>query len=396
MPSVQLLPDRLKSVQRLHPWIFSGAVGEVAGDPAPGGDVEIRDSDGRFLARGSWSPSSQIRCRIWTFREDENIDRDFFLRRIRSAAALREDLLAETGTSACRLVNAEADGLPGLVIDRYNNFLVLEVLSAGAEHHLPEITSALRELYPDDSIYERSDSQVRLLEGLKPRSGLIHGSMPPEEIAIDDTRDIKILVDLREGHKTGYYLDQRDNRRRLTRYCRKKKVLNCFSYTGGFCLYALKGGASAVVNVDVSAKALDTAKRSIVLNHLDPGRVRFIREDVFEYLRREKEKGSSFDVIVLDPPKFAENQNQLKKACRGYKDINRLAASLLSPGGTLFTFSCSGHMTPDLFQKVVADAFLDAGRQGRIVDHLHQAGDHPVSLPCPESLYLKGLVIRAD
>ncbi len=303
-------------------------------------------------------------------------------------------MLEKTGMNACRLIDAESDFLPGLIIDMYDNYLVLEVLSAGAEYHLKDITSALRELFPQHNIYERSDVEVRKKEGLNLRKGVIYGDEPPTEIAISENNGMKILVDIVNGHKTGYYLDQRDNRAALEKYCAGKTVLNCFSYTGGFSLYALRGKAKSVANVDVSARALDTAKRNIVLNHLDPGRVKFIKEDVFQFLRKEKQNGHKYDVIVLDPPKFAESQSQLQKACRGYKDINMLAASLLNEGGYLLTFSCSGHMEPNLFQKVVADAILDAGRTGQIVEYLQQASDHPVATPYPEGLYLKGLVVK--
>ena len=385
---------REKSLKRRHPWIFSKAVREVVNPPENGADIDIYAADGSFLARASYSPNSQIRARVWSFYAEEKIDQQFFERKIREAAEARTLMLEETGMSACRLVDAESDGLPGLIIDRYNNFLVLEVLSAGAEYHLKDITSALRNIYPDDNIYERSDVEVRTKEGLESRKGVIYGEEPPEELAIKENGGMQILVNIKEGHKTGYYLDQRDNRAALSKYCKGKSVLNCFSYTGGFSLYALRGRAKSVANVDVSQKALDIAKKNIVLNHLDPGRVKFIREDVFAFLRKEKKAGHTYDVIVLDPPKFAESKSQLDKACRGYKDINMIAASIINPGGYLMTYSCSGHMTPDLFQKVVADALLDAGRDGQIVEFLTQASDHPVALPYPEALYLKGLVVR--
>ena len=385
---------REKSLKRRHPWIFSKAVKEIRNAPQNGADIEILSSDGTYLATGSYSPNSQIRARVWTFDREQSVDHSFFVARISEAAKARELMLKETGMSACRLVDAESDGLPGLIIDRYNSFLVLEVLSAGAEYHLKDIVSALRELYPEYSIYERSDVDVRSKEGLEPRKGVIHGEEPPEERAITENGGMQILVNIPEGHKTGYYLDQRDNRAALAKYCCGKSVLNCFSYTGGFSLYALKGRARSVANVDVSQRALDIAKKNIVLNHLDPGRVKFIREDVFSFLRKEKKLGHTYDVIVLDPPKFAESRSQLEKACRGYKDINMIAASILNPGGYLMTYSCSGHMSPDLFQKVVADALLDAGREGQIVEFLTQASDHPVALPYPEALYLKGLVVR--
>ena len=385
---------REKSLKRRHPWIFSKAVKEMVNPPENGADIDIYAADGSFLARASYSPNSQIRARVWSFNAEEKIDQQFFERKIREAAEARTLMLEETGMSACRLVDAESDGLPGLIIDRYNNFLVLEVLSAGAEYHLKDITSALRNIYPDDNIYERSDVEVRTKEGLESRKGVIYGDEPPEELTIKENGGMQILVNIKEGHKTGYYLDQRDNRAALSKYCKGKSVLNCFSYTGGFSLYALRGRAKSVANVDVSQKALDIAKKNIVLNHLDPGRVKFIREDVFAFLRKEKKAGHTYDVIVLDPPKFAESKSQLDKACRGYKDINMIAASIINPCGYLMTYSCSGHMTPDLFQKVVADALLDAGRDGQIVEFLTQASDHPVALPYPEALYLKGLVVR--
>lgn len=389
-----LHPTREKSLKRKHPWVFSKAIMEVKNAPENGADIEVFDSDGNYLATSSYSPNSQIRARVWTFDRSQKIDADFFEKRIRVAFEGRQLMLKETGMSACRLLDAESDFVPGLIIDRYNNFLVLEVLSAGAEYHLKDIVEALRRVFPEDNIYERSDVEVRKKEGLELRKGVIHGEEPPTEITITENGGMQILIDIVNGHKTGYYLDQRDNRAALTKYCNCKTVLNCFSYTGGFSLYALKGRAKAVSNVDVSERALATAKRNIALNHLDPGRVKFIKEDVFAFLRKEKQAGHKYDVIVLDPPKFAESQSQLAKACRGYKDINMIAASILNEGGYLMTYSCSGHMTPDLFQKVVADAILDAGREGQIVEYLQQASDHPVATPYPEGLYLKGLVVR--
>ncbi len=390
-----LHPDREKSLRRWHPWIFSKAVKEVIHEPDNGADIDVYTANGEFLGKAAYSPHSQIRARIWTFDPKCSVDTGFFIEQISQAAKARELMLQQTGMSACRLLDAESDNLPGLIIDRYNDYLVMQVLSAGCEYHRQDIIAALRSLYPDYSIYERSDCAVRSKEGIKQRQGLIWGQEPPQRIAIQENGGMQLLVDIKEGHKTGYYLDQRDNRLALAKYCQGRSVLNCFCYTGGFTLYALRGGAKSAVNVDVSQSALDIARENIVLNHLDPGRVKFVKEDVFNFLRNEKKSGKKYDVIVLDPPKFAESKSQLEKACRGYKDINMLAASLLNPGGYLMTFSCSGHMSPELFQKVVADAFLDANRQGQIVEFLHQAGDHPVALPYPEALYLKGLVVRA-
>lgn len=386
--------SRDKSLKRKHPWIFSKAIKEVVNEPSNGADINIYDCNNNFLAVAAYSPNSQIRARVWSFNKDEKIDKDFFKAKILKAYEARKLMLEVTAMSACRIIAAESDSIPGLIVDMYNNYLVLEVLSAGAEFHLKEIVAALREVFPEHNIYERSDVEVRKKEGLELRKGVIFGENPPTEIEITENENMKLLVDIENGHKTGYYLDQRDNRAALAKYCKGKSVLNCFSYTGGFSLYALKGRALKVANVDVSQRALDTAKRNIVLNHLDPGRVKFIKEDVFKFLRNEKAKNNKYDVIVLDPPKFAESRGQLDKACRGYKDINMLAASIINPGGYLMTYSCSGHMTPDLFQKVVADAILDANREGQIVEYLQQASDHPISTAYPEGLYLKGLVVR--
>lgn len=386
--------SRDKSLKRKHPWIFSKAIKEVLNEPSNGADINIYDCNNNFLAVAAYSPNSQIRARVWSFNKNEKIDKDFFKAKILKAYEARKLMLEVTAMSACRIIAAESDSIPGLIVDMYNNYLVLEVLSAGTEFHLKEIVAALREMFPEHNIYERSDVEVRKKEGLELRKGVIFGENPPTEIEITENENMKLLVDIENGHKTGYYLDQRDNRAALAKYCKGKSVLNCFSYTGGFSLYALKGRALKVANVDVSQRALDTAKRNIVLNHLDPGRVKFIKEDVFKFLRNEKAKNNKYDVIVLDPPKFAESRGQLDKACRGYKDINMLAASIINPGGYLMTYSCSGHMTPDLFQKVVADAILDANREGQIVEYLQQASDHPISTAYPEGLYLKGLVVR--
>ena len=287
------------------------------------------------------------------------------------------------------------NNLPGLTIDRYADFLVCQILSAGAEFQRELITQALRTLYPECSIYERSDVAVRKKEGLKERTGVIYGETPNEPVVIEENGGVKILVDIRNGHKTGFYLDQRDNRQAAAKYTEGKRVLNCFCYTGGFWVYALKGGAKEVVNVDLSQNALDIARQNAELNGLDTSNTQFVRHDVFKLLREYREKGEKFDVIVLDPPKFAESKAQLLGACRGYKDINMLAFQLLAPGGVLLTYSCSGLMEQSLFQKIVADAALDAGRDAQILELLSQASDHPIGTAYPEGFYLKGLVVRA-
>ena len=396
MYKIILDQDREKSLLRRHPWIFSKAIAKIEGNPQSGETVEIYSSTGSWLARGSYSPESQIRVRIWTFDQDQQINEKFFEDRIRNALDKRQQLIKTKELSAYRLIAAESDGLPGTIIDIYNNYIVCELLRAGIEFQRKNLFSALKKIFPDFNIYERSDVAVRKKEGLQERKGVISGEEPPEMVEISENNGMKIFVDLKNGHKTGYYLDQRDNRASLQKYCDGAKVLNCFCYTGGFSLYALKGHAKQVYNVDVSRPALEIAKKNIMNNHLDIGRVKFLEEDVFKYLRRLVEQNEKFDVIVLDPPKFIENKNQLVRGSRGYKDINMLAFKLLNHGGVLQTYSCSGLMTPELFQKIVADAALDAGVNGQIIEKLSQASDHPVALPYPEGLYLKGLTVKVD
>ncbi|WP_409422993.1 class I SAM-dependent methyltransferase [Pseudaeromonas sp. ZJS20] len=392
--AIFLQAGRERSVLRRHPWIFSKAIDKVKGKPNAGEPVDLFTHDGRWLARAAWSPASQIRARIWTFDRQENIDTDFFINRLRWAQAGRDELIERQGLSAYRLVAAESDGLPGITIDRYNDFLVCQLLSAGAEYHKEQLFAALRQLYPTCSLYERSDVAVRKKEGLEERQGLVYGQLPPADLLIQENNGVQIQVDIQGGHKTGFYLDQRDNRAIAGRYAQGRRVLNCFCYTGGFGVYALKGGASEVINVDVSDPALAIARRNAEHNQLDLSRAQFINEDVFKLLRRYREEGQRFDMIVLDPPKFAESKAQLPGACRGYKDINLLACQLLNPGGILLTFSCSGLMDADLFQKIVADAALDAGREAQILERMGQAADHPIGTPYPEGFYLKGLVVR--
>ena len=391
---IYLQKERERSLLRRHPWVFSKAIENVKGKVAPGAPVEIFSNDGRWLARGAWSPESQIRVRVWTFTRSEQIDTDFFVRRLSAAQLGRQELIAEQGLSAYRLVAAESDGLPGIIIDRYNNFLVCQLLSAGAEYHKQQLFDALKELFPECSLYERSDVAVRKKEGLAERHGVVYGELPPDELVIEENNGVKIIVDIKTGHKTGFYLDQRDNRAIAGRYAKGRKVLNCFCYTGAFGVYALRGGATEGVNVDVSEPALAIARRNAEVNALDLSHAQFHKQDVFKLLRDCRERGEKFDMIVLDPPKFAESKAQLDGACRGYKDINLLACQLLNPNGILLTFSCSGLMTSDLFQKIVADAALDAGREAQILERMSQAADHPISTAYPEGFYLKGLVVR--
>lgn len=393
MPTLQLKPGREKSVLRRHPWIFSGSVERLEGEALSGETVVICSADGTRLALGAFSPQSQIAARVWSFDPGVAVDAAFFRARLRLALQLRQQVASLRAGTACRLVNAEADGLPGVIVDRYGEFLVCQFLSAGAELHRDELVRALSELHPCKGIYERSEASVRGKEGLEARAGLLWGEEPPELIEVSEGES-RFLVDVRHGHKTGFYLDQRDNRRLLLQYAQGREVLNCFAYTGAFAVWALQGGAARVTEVEESEAALALGRRHLALNSLETADHEQIEGDVFKVLRQFRDSRRSFDLIVLDPPKFAESQHQLERACRGYKDINLLAFKLLRPGGVLFTFSCSGQVGLDLFQKVVADAALDAGREAQILQRLGQAPDHPVSLAFPEAGYLKGLVCR--
>ncbi|WP_217525372.1 class I SAM-dependent methyltransferase [Vibrio metschnikovii] len=393
-PAIYLVKGRDKSLRRKHPWVFSRGISKVEGDPQLGETVDIYTHDGQWLAKAAYSPHSQIRARVWSFN-NENIDSDFFIKRIQQAQKLRDELIERDGVTGYRLIAAESDGLPGITIDKYDNYLVCQLLSAGAEYQKPHLIAALKHCFSDCHIYERSDVAVRKKEGLEERVGVLHGEVPPEVVVIEEN-GIKIRVDIVGGHKTGFYLDQRDSRQQSMKYVKDKEVLNCFSYTGGFGLYALKGGAKRVINADVSQPALDNAKMNAELNEFDISKKRavFLNADVFKLLREYREQGTQFDVVIMDPPKFAESKAQLNGACRGYKDINMLAMQILKPGGTLLTYSCSGLMDQVLFQKIIADAALDAGRDVKFIERFEQAADHPVDTAYPEGFYLKGFACK--
>jgi len=392
---VVLKKTREKSLLQQHPWIFSGAIAKISGNPQPGATVTVQAFDGRNLGSGAWSPQSQIAIRMWSFDSQEVIDAQFFRVRLQQAIALRQQIFTNPDTNALRLVNAESDGLPGLIVDKYGEFLVCQFLAAGTEYWKTTIISLLREFVPATGIYERSDADVRHKEGLPSTTGLLSGKEPPSLVEIREN-GIRFLVDIKNGHKTGFYLDQRENRKRFSEFAHGAEILNCFAYTGGFGIYALAAGAKQVTNIETSADALDLLNKNVTLNALEPGRVINLKDDVFQVIRQFRDSRRSFDLIVLDPPKFAESQSQLYKASRGYKDINLLAFKLLRPGGILFTCTCSGQMTAALFQKIVADAALDAGRTFKIIGYLSQAADHPIALNFPEGRYLKGLICRAE
>jgi 23S rRNA (cytosine1962-C5)-methyltransferase len=392
---IYLKVSREKSLLRKHPWIFSQAINKIKGNPMLGDTVDVYDHKEKWLARGAYSPESQIRVRVWSFNENEEIDSDFFRNKLLSAQSRREWFIEQGGLTGYRLIAGESDGLPGITIDKYDNLIVCQLLSAGADFQRYTLVEVLKELYPSCSIYERSDVDVRKKEGLEPITGWL--TEPLESTAcIIKEYGLSINVDIAKGHKTGFYLDQRDSRVTAGRYAKNKSVLNCFSYTGTFALHCAANDAKEVINVDVSQSALDLAKENIALNNLQDKNVSFVKADVFKLLRQYREEKRQFDMIILDPPKFVESKAQLTGACRGYKDINMLAMQLLKPNGILLTFSCSGLMEASLFQKVVADAALDARREVHFVERLQQAGDHPISSNYPEGYYLKGLVCQVS
>ena len=391
MPSVTLKKSADSFIKRKHPWIFSGAIEKVEGNLSNGETVQIFTSDKKLVGLGSFSPSSQIRVRVWTFNPEEKIDSDYFRNKIEQAKSFREKIVNIKTTNAYRIINSESDGLPGLIVDCYGEYLVCQFLSSGAEFYKETFINILNDTFKPKGIYERSDVDVREKEGLKPIKELLIGKEPKELVEINEN-GLKFLVDIKEGHKTGFYLDQKDNRKLVSEFAKEKNILNCFSYTGGFSVYALASGAEMVTQIESSLSALEIANKNIEMNGLNISNIENINGDVFEVLRKFRDERRTFDLIILDPPKFAESSSQIQKASRGYKDINLLAIKLLNHGGILFTFSCSGHVSPELFQKIVSDAALDSGREVKIIKQLTQSADHPVSINFPEGLYLKGLV----
>lgn len=395
MPSVKLKKGRDKSFNRKHPWIFSGAIDSIKDINTNGETVEIFSSDGKFLGYGSYSLHSQISVRVLSFNPEDQIDKDFIQKRVETAAQFRKQIINLETTNAYRVINAESDSLPGLLVDKYGDFLVCQFLSAGAEFWKKETIEILVNIFNPTGIFERSDVEVREKEGLQQFKGILYGKEPEELIEILENGN-KFFVDINLGHKTGFYLDQRDNRKLLETFSSESEILNCFSYTGGFSVYAIKAGASKVVNLDSSLEALSLAETNLTLNGIASSKYENVQDDVFKYLRKLRDTNKQFDVIILDPPKFAESVSQIEKASRGYKDINLLALKLLKKNGVLFTFSCSGHIVPELFNKIIADAATDAGREVHILKYLTQSPDHAMLTSFPEGLYLKGLVCKVN
>jgi 23S rRNA (cytosine1962-C5)-methyltransferase len=389
---IVLRPAREKSLRHRHPWVFSGAVERVEGTPAPGETVAVVARDGAFQAWAAYSAESQIRARVWSFDHEDTIDEAFFKRRLAASIARRGSL--GQGSNAMRLVHGESDGLPGLVVDRYADTLVVQILSAGAERWRALWAPALVALTGASAVYERSDVEVRSLEGLQPHTGNLVGKVEgPVRIEEDG---IAYEVDVVRGQKTGFYLDQRDNRALAATLAKDADVLNGFCYTGGFSLSALAGGARHVASIDTSAEALALAERNMAHNRLDPARAEWVEADVFAHLRKLRDQGKHYGLVILDPPKFAPTERHVEKAARAYKDINLWAMKLLAPGGHLLTFSCSGAVSPDLFGKIIAGAAADARVDLQVRRHLGPGLDHPVSVHFPEGEYLKGLWLQAS
>jgi 23S rRNA (cytosine1962-C5)-methyltransferase len=406
LPRLILKPGKERPPRQRHPWIFSGAVARTELAPEPGGTVAVLAADGEFLGVAGWNPASQLCARLWRF-DAGPVDRAFFQQRLERALAGRRLaglLPGGTETDCFRIVHAEADGLPGLVADLYGGHLVVQVLTLAMERHLPLVLELLAEQVRPRGIFERSDVELRTKEGLQPRTGLLWGEPPPPAVAVREN-GLPLLVDISGGQKTGFFLDQRENRRKLAAaaaaLARERpeplEVLNAFAYTGGFGVaIAAQLPTARITNLDASAEALALARRNFALNGIagDDGRVAFEQANAFEWLRGCRDRGRQFDVIILDPPKFAASQAHVDKAARGYKDLILLGMKMLRPGGLLAAFSCSGAVTPELFQKIAAGAALDAGREGQILGRLGPGPDHPVALPFPEGDYLKGLLLR--
>ena len=390
MAEVRLKAGREKSVRHRHPWVYSGAIERIDGSPAPGDIVDVTDSRGALLGRGYCNPQSRITVRMLTW-DDTQIDDALWHARVLASVRRRDAILADGQTNACRLVHAEADFLPGLVVDRYADVIVAQFLTAGVERVRNVVLDAIVSAATPAGVFERSDTSSRVREGLEAASGVIHGAVPPAVEMLEN--GLRFHVNVESGQKTGFYLDQRDNRAAVADHAKDARVLDAFSHTGGFGIYCARAGASAVTMLDSSAASLALARENLERNP-HAGAAEFVHADVFEYLRSLRDTGTRFDLIELDPPRFASNRHQLDTALRAYKDINRVALEVLAPGGVLATFSCSQAVDAASFAMAVAWAGLDARREIQIIRRLGQGPDHPVLASFPESEYLKGVICR--
>jgi 23S rRNA (cytosine1962-C5)-methyltransferase len=393
LPNIILKPGRDKSARQYHPWIYSGAIGQIDGNPGQGDLVKVLDDKYDFLAYGYYNQASQIALRLLEWNENNIVNETWWHDKISQSIARRKLLADDTETNAYRLVFGESDMLPGLIVDRYADFIATQFLTAGIEKVRPVIIAALQELIQPIGIFDRSDVEIRGLDGLLPVTGCVAGIQPPQSLRIKE-HGFSFNVDIATGQKTGFYLDQRDNRKTVSEFAPSRQILDCFSYTGAFSIYAMAIGAEKVTLVDSSANSLDSSRQNIALNGLDKKSVEFVQADVAKYLRDLRNAGRTFDMVILDPPKFASSQTHLKKALAGYKDINFLALSLLRADGILATFSCSGAVSLETMKTVLFWAATDAGRKVQIIQTLSQGMDHPILVSFPESEYLKGLICR--
>jgi 23S rRNA (cytosine1962-C5)-methyltransferase len=393
--SIRLKKGKDKAVRQLHPWVFSGAIESIKGKPASGEIIRLTDHEDKFMAYGFYNNQSRVAVRLLEWNENTDINESWWRNRIRKAVEARSDLLDSGETDTCRLIFSESDFLPGLIVDKYSNFLSVQLLTSGIEGIKDILLDELQILLKPDGIFDRSDASSRSYEGLDASFGKLYGVDPPEFLPIKEN-GIKYQVNIAEGQKSGFYCDQRDNRKFVAQYAKGKRVLDCFCYSGGFTLNALKYAASEVISLDSSALALETLKQNIVLNEMTKMQQQSIQSDVNKQLRIFKEDGHKFDLIILDPPKYAPSRSALTKAARAYKDLNRLAMSLLIPGGLLATFSCSGAVDLATFKQILAWAALDAGKEVQFIQQFSQPEDHPVRSSFPEGEYLKGLLCRVN
>lgn len=393
MVEIKLKKGKEKAVWQHHPWVFSGALEKINGQPENGDVVRVVDATGSFLAYGYFNDQSRVAIRLIEWTEQTPVDEAWYIRKINDAIRLRRNILTDVGTTACRLIFSEADFLPGLIVDKYAEFLSVQILSSGMEKVKPILINALCNALNPKGIFDRSDANAREHEGIRSENGLLWGEAPPAFIEVKEN-GVRYHINIAEGQKSGFYCDQRDNRRLLAEYASGKNILDCFCYSGGFSLNALKSGAKSVTSVDSSALAITTLKQNITLNHLHDRTHTAIQCDVNKQLRMYKDAGEKFDIVILDPPKYAPSRSALDRAARAYKDLNRLGLSLLEAGGLLATFSCSGAVDIETFKQIVAWAALDAGKELQVIRQFSQPEDHPVRLSFPEGEYLKGLLVR--
>lgn len=393
MIDVVLKKGKEKAALQRHPWIFSGAIDKVKGSPLNGDVVKVFGADKSFLAYGYYNGQSRVAVRLLEWNEETTIDKSWYHQKLKNALAARAHVLANEGTNTCRLVFSEADYLPGLIVDKYADFLSLQILSAGMENIKADIIDILREELNPTGIFDKSDASARTHENLEAVQGLLWGETPPEFIEVKEN-GVRYHINIADGQKSGFYCDQRDNREILAAYTKDKEVLDCFCYSGGFTLNSLKKGAKHVTSVDSSALAVETLKHNLGLNTFTEDQQTSIQSDVNKQLRAFKEEGKTFDVIILDPPKYAPSRSALDRAARAYKDLNRLGMLLLNSGGILATYSCSGAVDLETFKQIIAWAALDAGKEVQIIKQFHQPEDHPVRISFPEGEYLKGLLLR--